>query len=107
MDKPGYVVILVTASGQAEAERIRKALLEQRRAACVNIVPGVNSAYWWQGNLESGEETLLMIKTRTSQIDEIVSLVKQVDSYTVPEIIALPIIGGNPDYLAWVDREVI
>jgi periplasmic divalent cation tolerance protein len=106
MDSRGYVVVLVTASNRAEAERIRTAVIDRRDAACVSIVSGVNSAYWWQGKIESAEETLLMIKTLTSKIDRIVDTVKKTHSYSVPEIIALPIVGGNDDYLDWINREV-
>lgn len=107
MTSPEHVVILVTAGSEAEADRIGTAILEERRAACVSIIPRTNSAFWWQGKLESAPESLLVIKTRTSQIDEIVDLVKRVHSYTVPEIIALPVIGGNREYLAWIDKEVV
>jgi periplasmic divalent cation tolerance protein len=106
MNSKGHAVILVTAGTAAEAERIRDSLLEARKAACVSIVKGIDSAYWWQGKLESANEQLLIVKTTISQIDVVVSLVKQNHSYSVPEIIALPVIGGNPDYLAWIDSEV-
>jgi periplasmic divalent cation tolerance protein len=106
MDNTGHAVILVTAGSESEALRIRDALLSERRAACVSIVRDVNSVFWWQGKLESAQESLLVVKTRTSQIDEIVNLVKQNHSYTMPEVIALPIIGGNPEYLDWMEREV-
>jgi periplasmic divalent cation tolerance protein len=101
-----YLVLLVTTDSSQEAERIASELLDQRKAACVNIVPGVSSSFWWQEKLDSAEENLLLIKTRASVLDEVVSLVKQVHSYEVPEIIALPIISGNQDYLEWIGREV-
>lgn len=69
-------------------------------------MPGISSRFWWQGKLESSEESLLIVKTRASALDEIVSLVKKHHGYDVPEVIALPIIGGNEDYLGWVGKEV-
>jgi len=74
--------------------------------ACVNIVPEVSSLFWWQDKLDSAQESLLIIKTRALLLDQIVTLVKEIHSYEVPEIIALPVIGGNQDYLEWIDKEV-
>lgn len=99
------VVIFVTVATHEEADIIADILLEEQKAACVNIVPTVDSRFRWEGNPESEQETMLIIKTRASLVDEVVNLVKTVHSYDVPEIIALPIIGGNPDYLQWVDNE--
>jgi periplasmic divalent cation tolerance protein len=101
----GYIVILVTAGSSEEATKIAGRLLARRKAACVNIVPRVSSVFRWQGNIESGEESLLVVKTRLSLLDDVVALIKQMHSYDVPEIIALPIIGGNQDYLQWIGKE--
>ncbi len=101
----GHLVILVTTSNSEEAHKIANELLNQRKAACVNIVPRVNSLFWWQGKLDSAQESLLLIKTKASLLDEIIELVKAVHSYETPEIIALPIVGGNQDYLEWIDNE--
>ena len=75
-------------------------LLSARKGACVNIIPKVSSQYWWQGKIEKADELMLVVKTRAALLDELITAVKQNHPYTVPEIIALPIIGGNPDYLA-------
>ncbi len=99
------VVILVTVGTREEADVIADVLLEQNKAACVNIVPEVDSHFRWEGQVETGQEALLIIKTQASLVDEVTSLVKAVHSYDVPEVIALPIIGGNPEYLAWIDAE--
>ena len=101
----GNIVILVTAGSSEEAARIADRLLAGRKVACVNIVPGVNSVFRWQGNIESAQESLLVFKTRLSLLDDVVALIKQLHGYDVPEIIALPIIGGNQDYLQWVSEE--
>jgi periplasmic divalent cation tolerance protein len=106
MEGTGYLVVLVTASSGDEARRIADLLLEHRKAACISIVPGVSSLFWWRGKIDSAEESLLIIKTRPSRLDDIIGLVRQVHSYEVPEIIALPVIGGNQDYLEWLDKEV-
>jgi periplasmic divalent cation tolerance protein len=71
----------------------------------VNIVPAVESHYWWQDKKESAQELLLIVKTQTKLLDELVALVKKNHPYSIPEIIAMPIIGGNEDYLKWVDEE--
>jgi periplasmic divalent cation tolerance protein len=106
MKETGKIVIFITTSSEPEAHKIADLLLTKRKAACVNIVPKVDSSFWWQGKLDSARESLLIIKTKASLLSEIVDLVKTAHSYEVPEIIALPIIGGNEDYLKWVGDEV-
>jgi periplasmic divalent cation tolerance protein len=106
MKETGKIVIFVTTSTEAEAHRIAELLLGRRKAACINIVPRVDSSFWWQGKLDSARESLLIIKTRASLLHEIIEMVKSAHSYEVPEIIALPVIGGNEDYLKWIDEEV-
>jgi periplasmic divalent cation tolerance protein len=106
MEELTYVVLLITASNIEEANKIAEVLLNQRKAACVNIVPGVSSLFWWQDKLDSAKESLLIVKTKASLLPEVISLVKGVHSYDVPEIIALPIVSGNQDYLEWIDKEV-
>jgi len=101
-----YVVLLITTATVEEAQRISRVLLEQKKAACVNIVPRVSSLFWWQDKLDSAEESLLIVKTKASLLNEIVPLVKEIHSYDIPELIALPIIGGNQDYLEWIRKEV-
>ncbi len=101
-----YLVLLVTVGSSEEAHKIAHELLNRRKVACVNIVPGVSSLFWWQEKLDSAQENLLIIKTKASLLSDIVTLVSQIHSYDVPEIIALPIVGGNQDYLEWIGREV-
>jgi len=102
----GFVVVFVTVSGDDEAQKISALLLERKKVACVNTVSGVNSAFWWQSNIDTERESLLIIKTRSSVLPEVVNIIKSVHSYEVPEIIAMPVIGGNEDYLKWIDKEV-
>ena len=101
------VVIFITAGSDEDAQKIAEALLNQKKVACVNIIPKVNSLFWWEGNIDSDTEHLLIVKTKLSVLNEVISLVKGIHRYDVPEIIALPIIGGNRDYLEWIDREVL
>ncbi len=106
MENKENVVIFITTGTDEEAHRIANMLLNQKKVACVNILPKVRSLFWWQGKLDSAQESLLIVKTRASLLSEIVSMVREVHSYDVPEVIALPIIGGNPDYLEWIGKEV-
>jgi periplasmic divalent cation tolerance protein len=103
MKKADKVVVLITTSSEEEAHKIAGLLVNRRKAACVNIVPGVDSLFWWKDKLDSARESLLLVKTKASLFPEIVELVKRTHSYEVPEIIALPIIAGSEDYLKWLD----
>lgn len=100
------VVIFITTGAGEEAHKVADVLLKERKAACVNILPGVSSFFWWHDKLDSVQESLLIIKTKASLLGEIVRLVKEIHSYDIPEIIAMPIIGGNQDYLEWIGKEV-
>jgi periplasmic divalent cation tolerance protein len=106
MNSTDKIVVLVTTDGEEQAGKIADLLVNQRKAACVNIVPSVNSTFWWQGKIDSEHEYLLLIKSKASLLPKITELIKQVHSYEVPEIIAVPIVGGNDDYLKWIDDEV-
>ncbi len=105
MEQFTYVVLFITTADDEEAQLISRVLLEQRKAACVNIVPRVSSLFWWQGKILQAEESLLVVKTRAKLLDEIIKLVKEIHSNDVPEIIALPIVGGSQDFLDWVGEE--
>ncbi len=105
MAKPAYLVVFITTSSYEEARKIADALVDRKKAACVNIVPGVSSLFRWKGKIEETEESLMVVKTRAELFPDVVSLVKSIHSYEVPEIIALPIVEGNPDYLEWLKKE--
>lgn len=105
MIESSLVAVFITAVNAAEARRLADALLTARLAACVNIVADVSSYYRWQGKIEDANETLLMVKSRTVLLDNLIECVKGLHSYEVPEIIALPILGGNVDYLRWIENE--
>ncbi len=106
MEQHNYIVVFITAKDAEEAQKIAGALLKRRQAACVNIVPEVSSHFWWQDKLDSTQESLLVIKTKDTLLPDIIKSVKKIHSYSVPEIIAIPIVGGNQDYLDWIDSEV-
>lgn len=101
MNEPENVVVFVTTP-EDEAQALVEVLVREKKAACVNIVSRVRSTYWWQDKVESDDESLLIIKTRLSLLDGLVEAVKEAHSYEVPEVIALPIVGGNEDYLGWI-----
>ena len=106
MENRENVVIFITAGTDEEAHEAAKALLKNRVSACANIVARISSPFWWRSKLNSAQESLLIVKSKASLVSEIVRLVKEVHSYETPEIFALPIIGGNPDYLDWIGKEV-
>ena len=103
MKKTAKIIVFITTGSEEEAHSIAESLVKEKKAACVNIVPGVDSLFWWEGKLDSVPESLLLVKTKASLFPEIVELVKRTHSYEVPEIIALPIIAGSEDYLKWLD----
>ena len=98
------LVVLVTCPGRTVAERIARTLVSEGLAACVNVVPGLISIYRWQGKICRDPEVLLIIKTRRRLLHTLTDRVRVLHPYTVPEIIALPLVGGSPAYLAWVEE---
>lgn len=99
----GAVVAYVTVPDKEVAKRIAAELVEAKLAACVNILPGVESVYWWEGKVETDPELLLKVKTRASLVPRLAAAVKATHPYDVPEVIAVPIVGGLPEYLSWLD----
>ena len=105
MNAERAVFVYTTYPSLVEAERIGKAVLERRLAACVNILPGMISHYWWEGAIERGEEVVMIIKTRGSLVEVVRATVKEMHSYTTPAILVLPIEGGEAGYLDWLMKE--
>lgn len=99
-------LVLVTASSLDEARRIAEALLQPRLAACVNLVPGVESHYWWEGRLERGNEVLLVVKTSAEQFAAVAAMVKATHSYACPEIVAVDPAEMAPAYRVWWEGEL-
>ncbi len=98
------VVVFITASGMKEARVLARTLVREKHVACVNLIPKIESIYWWKGKVETTGESLLILKTTRSNMKGLVRRVKQLHSYSVPEVIALPIAAGNPEYLSWVAK---
>jgi periplasmic divalent cation tolerance protein len=99
------LLVYTTYPSIVEAERAGRSIVEQRLAACVNILPGMVSHYWWQGTIERGEEVVMIIKTRASLIDRVCAAVKGNHSYTTPAIMVLPVERVDPAYLDWLMAE--
>jgi periplasmic divalent cation tolerance protein len=99
-------LVLSTAGSQEEARRIAHALVERQLAACVNIVPGVESVYRWKGNVESTPEWLLLIKTTAATFLRLREALQELHSYEVPECVALAVEDGSPAYLEWLGESV-
>jgi periplasmic divalent cation tolerance protein len=99
------VFVYTTYPSIVEAEQAGRALVERRLCACVNILPGMVSLYWWQGAIERGEEVVMIIKTRASLAEVVRKAVRQMHSYTTPAVLVIPIETVDPDYHAWIVAE--
>ncbi len=104
MKKPSHQLVLTTCPDQVVAERIARTLVQERLAACVNILPSMQSIYLWRGNMESATEHLLLIKSKTRAFRAIQKRLTQLHPHELPEIIAVPVAMGSADYLAWLDN---
>jgi len=100
------IVILSTASSEEEAAKLAQLLVDQRLAACVNILPRMRSFYRWQGAVESADEWLLVIKTSRALFSAVGVLLEKQHSYEIPEAIAIPVVDGAPNYLEWLDQSL-
>ena len=96
------VFVYTTHPSVVEAERIGRQLVERRLCACVNILPGMVSLYWWQGAIERGEEAVMIIKTRAALAEPVRAAVRQLHTYTTPAILVMPIESVDPDYEKWL-----
>lgn len=100
-----FEFVYITAASPEEARKIGRALVEERLAACVNIIDSMTSLYWWEGKIDEGRETVLIAKTREDLVAAVSDRVKALHSYSCPCVVSLPITQGNPDFLAWIERE--
>ncbi len=99
------IIVYVTAPTEEEAGKIARALVDKKLAACVNIVRDMTSIYRWQGKIEDEAEVLMIVKTRRGHFGRLQETVKQLHSYSVPEVIAIPVVEGSEDYLKWLREE--
>jgi periplasmic divalent cation tolerance protein len=100
-----FEFVYVTAASPNQARDIGRRLVEERLAACVNIFDSMTSFYWWEGKIDQASEAVLIAKTRQDLVPMLVTRVKELHSYSVPCVVALPLTQGNPDFLAWIGRE--
>ncbi|WP_142846926.1 divalent-cation tolerance protein CutA [Telmatospirillum sp. J64-1] len=98
-------LLYVTASSREEALRLGRALVEERLAACVNVLDGMTSIYHWQGKVEEGSEAVLILKTREELVAKATDRLRDLHSYDCPCVLALPVSQGNPGFLAWIESE--
>jgi len=103
---PQVVVVLITCPTRRVAQRLAEAAIRQRTAACVNLLPGVHSIFWWEGKIDRAREVLLLLKTTPARVARLTRLVRSLHPYEVPEVIALPVTGGFAPYLRWVKNTV-
>src|SRR5512144_2104883 len=100
-----FIIVLITAPKEEEAQRIAQDIVLSRLAACVNIVKDIRSIYRWKGKIEDEGEVLMIVKTRLDLFGNLKKRVKELHSYSVPEIIAVPLIEGSEEYLSWLKEE--
>jgi len=103
---PEFIQIITTTASSDDAKRIAGVLVESRLAACVQIVGPIRSIYRWQGQIETAEEWQCWAKSRRDLYDEVEKTIRRLHSYDVPEILAMPIVAGHADYLAWLKKEL-
>ncbi|XP_055523675.1 protein CutA homolog [Wyeomyia smithii] len=101
-----HSIAYVTTPNEKSAKELARKIVEQKLAACVNIIPGLTSVYEWEGKINEDHETLLMVKTRTSRVDDLSKFVRENHPYSVAEVISVPIENGNPPYLEWLSKTV-
>ncbi|UCG79434.1 MAG: divalent-cation tolerance protein CutA [Nitrospirota bacterium] len=97
-----YIIVFITASNEDEAGGIARKLVEEKLAACVNIIRDIRSVYMWKGKIEDDTEVLMIVKTRKEHFEKLRDVVTELHSYEVPEVISLPLIAGSEPYLAWL-----
>jgi len=104
--RPPIQIVLTTAATPEEATRLARTLVEERLAACATLIPGVQSVYHWQGQIESATETLLLLKTGPDQIEALEARLHQLHSYQTPEFLVLPVNAASQPYLDWLQASL-
>ena len=98
-------IVYITASDKVEALKIGRTLVEERLAACANVIDNMTSVYWWEGTIADSAEVVLIAKTKQELVESVISRVKELHSYSCPCIVSWPLSAGNPDYLRWIEEE--
>lgn len=106
MSETQHCWLYMTASRREEAVEIGRALVKERLVACVNVLDGMTSLYWWKGEVQEDSEAVLVAKTLADRVPQVVSRVREMHSYECPCVVALPIVEGNPAFLNWIDEQV-
>ncbi|MCZ3365490.1 divalent-cation tolerance protein CutA [Methanobacterium veterum] len=101
-----YALVYITTSGEKESKKIGRTIVEERLAGCINIISTIESLYWWKGKIEEDTESILIVKTKVNNIENIIKRVKEIHSYENPAILAIPIIEGSKEYLDYLDGEI-
>ncbi|HEY76594.1 MAG TPA: divalent-cation tolerance protein CutA [Thermoflexia bacterium] len=99
-----HLQVVTTVDTEEKAQEIARALVERRLVACAQVLGPITSTYWWQGQVESAQEWLCILKTRSDLYEELERTLTSLHPYEVPEILATPVAAGNPAYLAWLDE---
>jgi len=98
-----YSMVYITTSGVEEAKKIAMTLLKEKIVACANIIPKMESIYWWEGELEEDVESILLVKTRSDMVDKVIDMVREIHSYQTPCALEIQIKKGSEDYLNWLE----
>jgi periplasmic divalent cation tolerance protein len=100
-----YLQVTTTIDSAARAAEIARHVVENRLAACAQVLSPIKSTYWWQGEIETAEECMVFMKTSAGRVDALIAALLDIHSYDVPEVVVTPIVGGNPDYMRWIGSE--
>ncbi|MBU2652622.1 MAG: divalent-cation tolerance protein CutA [Bacteroidetes bacterium] len=101
-----FSLVLTTVKNRTEAKRLSEKLVSEKLAACVSVLPNVSSTYRWRGKLERARENLLLIKTSNKKLNRLISRIKELHSYEMPEVLVVPIERGAPEYLKWLEESL-
>jgi len=101
-----FMLVFITAPDIQEGNRIGKELVQEKLAACASVLPGLTSHYWWEGQVETSDEVLIILKTSSESLEKLGNLAKQLHPCDVPEIVAIPLVAGEPGYLEWVAESI-
>lgn len=102
-----YIQVITTTEKREDIQKVAKEVVKKRLAACAQVIGPITSTYWWEKDIEEAEEWLLIIKTHRDLYRTLENAIKEIHPYKVPEIMALPVVDGNQDYLNWLDKEIV